>query len=338
MKRLKGFTLVELLVVIGIIAVLIGILLPALNKARAQAQLVQCQSNLRQLVTAALMHVQDHKGYLPTSVSDGTAKYNDTQPATRWNYRDNPSPSASTYPPKNYVLKDWASQLILYLGKGGADSTFINAPQQQSKVFQCPSDVWESDTVSPGYRMFNNIAGITNDPNGYVPVSYGINADITILVDNTGNGQFGEPGGPYTVWVYGGPQEPVTVPGQPGGKPAGCKLSRIYKSSDTLLFADCGTRPQSGSITSPLDYNDCLYYTTNYDGYAPTKAGIGGYMSNIAQVSWLGNRIPLAAAPENPGHMDRHKGGKMNIAFCDGHVEALGFGDLARVRISPWQY
>jgi len=70
-----GFTLVELLVVIGIIAVLIAILLPSLNRARASAASVACQSNLRQIGQASLIYAQSNKAALPSSVADSIYKF-----------------------------------------------------------------------------------------------------------------------------------------------------------------------------------------------------------------------------------------------------------------------
>jgi prepilin-type N-terminal cleavage/methylation domain-containing protein/prepilin-type processing-associated H-X9-DG protein len=67
----RGFTLVELLVVIGIIALLIAILLPALNRAREQANLIKCLTNLRSMAQAAQLHANEHKGYMPIAGFQG---------------------------------------------------------------------------------------------------------------------------------------------------------------------------------------------------------------------------------------------------------------------------
>lgn len=66
--RQSGFTLVELLVVIGIIALLISMLLPALNKVREQAKITMCASNLRQCGVGLMNYTNDSRGMLPTNL------------------------------------------------------------------------------------------------------------------------------------------------------------------------------------------------------------------------------------------------------------------------------
>ena len=125
-----AFTLVELLVVIGIIALLISILLPTLGRAREQANSVKCMSNLRQITQATIMYTQAHKGWMPASSQKGRLQTWD------WIYW-------------NKARKLDESPISPYIARTGH--------KFQSEMFTCPSD-------DVSYRVRSTAAGDTDGP------------------------------------------------------------------------------------------------------------------------------------------------------------------------------
>jgi prepilin-type N-terminal cleavage/methylation domain-containing protein/prepilin-type processing-associated H-X9-DG protein len=134
-SRFMGFTLVELLVVIGIIALLISILLPALSSAREQANRVRCSANLRSIAQAMMLYAQENHGQYPRTKYNGTGEtnfFNCTGTGLPFGMEANGSPTDGS-PHENDLTA--AYFLLIHYGFVPPD------------VFVCPSTDHEKDPL-----------------------------------------------------------------------------------------------------------------------------------------------------------------------------------------------
>jgi prepilin-type processing-associated H-X9-DG protein len=181
-RKRVAFTLVELLVVIGIIAVLIGVLLPVLGRARASAQSIACASNLRQLGLAITMYSSDKKGFLPyptTSLGEQSLWYNAVDPYLRAVANADRSGVAGGRTYKRY------KQCVVYdTFEGDQDSGAQNQTKEFSRTFKMNSHL----------RHYNSThAKVTEVKRAseFVLLGDGISMDFTGAIPNQWeNGQF----------------------------------------------------------------------------------------------------------------------------------------------------
>ena len=121
-----GFTLVELLVVIGIIALLIAILLPALTKAKENANRTACLSNIRQLGVGFMMYTQDNRGKWPAG-------------ATFKRSGAGPQPWGPT-PPYGPLVPDWVHYQQNRSVDDSALAKYLGKKESFRRLLLCPSD------------------------------------------------------------------------------------------------------------------------------------------------------------------------------------------------------
>jgi prepilin-type N-terminal cleavage/methylation domain-containing protein/prepilin-type processing-associated H-X9-DG protein len=337
-RRRTAFTLIELLVVIGIIAILIGLLLPAVQKVREAANCASCRNNLHQIALAASNYEVTY-GSLPPGLN---VSPNSRPPNPQWNW---PVPWAGPYTgclayllpyvEQNGAYKDlldfdprlferntpspaWAygtspwdfqDQNVPSGAWNGTGKGYPKAANTKISIYRCPSDPGEDAPVSANgvgtYAVLDGVGINTRPPVGYLFVT-----DYVVNI----------PGYGYEM----GRSNYIGVAGGFGEVQAGDAVNRDWATYKGIYYANSRTRIS--------DIHDGTSHTLAFGEYIGWRHVNG---RRDAALTWMGagslpTKYGLAPGYGPQGNdytwqqfQSMHSGGMINFAFADGSVRAI---------------
>jgi len=313
----RGFTLIEVLVVVAIIALLIAILLPSLSRAREQARTSVCLTQLKQMGNAVLMYTNDNKSYLP-----GPGHLLLYVGSSKWEFPDfAPQPTGKLWARLNipYMIGRYmGDRKAANQDKVGVCPTserMVKQPAASEWYYKLPSYYVANTGANGGGNAFSddNVTQIYNGTQGGTPNVRGRKPYYATKVPN------------YFGYIHLNPSKLESLAFEPGSMPK--KIDKIQNQSREWQIADLWSwevsyprSPRKPAGTWPFSES------TPPDGAANTGALARGermsYPFHLSSGQFHNNLSDASTADLDPDS-SRLSSGLTNAVYFDGHGQSV---------------